>query len=203
MTKNTFIALIGFIVALPFLYLLMINLQPEDPILFHGVEVVTLDPADGTIITPSEADAEKNAPLLATFTSAFVEKITGKRINSTKGLELTIRTVSDTPQECDDNSQIPINAKYNVAETCAPYAFEKLKDEKKTAILIVPEERMIVFGSSGKNLVRVYHGELVGTYVSPDMTQSDRKYEACLARIMMYYAFGFDLEKTKTCIPQK
>jgi hypothetical protein len=128
-----------------------------------------------------------------------VEKMTGKKMTVAKNLELTINTVSDKIQECSADSSIPARATFNVAQMCAPFAFEKSKDEKKTALYVAPEERLIVFGKTGQNQARVYHHGMVATYDSADMTQSDRKYEACLVRIMMDFTIGLPLDETKTC----
>jgi hypothetical protein len=199
MNKNTVIAAIAVIVALPFIYLLLTALKGEELPRFGGREVVVIDPANGTIVVPSADDAKKGKPLTANFTNDFVEQITTKKMTNTNGLNLTLNIVSDNVQECAADSAIPDRAGFNVAQNCAPFAFEKSKETKKTALYVAPEEKLIVFGKSGQNHARVYHNGMVAAYDSADMTQSDRKYEACLVRIMMDYTMGFSLKDTMTC----
>lgn len=199
MNKNTIFAAIGVIVALPFIYLLYHAFKGEDLPRFRGREVVIIDAAYGKIDVPSAEDAKKGKPLTATFTRAFVEKVTAKKMTNTNGLNLVLNTVADNVQECGANSSIPARAAFNVAQMCAPFAFEKSTEAKKTALYVAPEEKLIVLGKSGQNHASVYHNGMIATYDSADMTQSDRKYEACLVRIMMDFTLGLPLNDTQTC----
>jgi hypothetical protein len=199
MNKNTIIAAVAMIVALPFIYLVLDSLKGDPLPRFRGREVVTIDSVNGTTVVPTAENAKKGEPLKATFTTAFVEQITTKKMTNTRGLELTIHTVTDKFQDCEADSAIPARAEFKVAQMCAPAAFEKTKDPKKTIFFMVPEEQFIVFGKSGENHTKVYHNGMVATYDSADMTQSDRKYEACLVRIMMDFIIGLPLDDTKTC----
>jgi hypothetical protein len=199
MNKNTVFGAIAVIVALPFIYLLLTALKGDPLPRFNGREVVVIDADSGTITVPSAEDAKQGMPLTATFTKAFVERTTGKKLARNKNLDLTLNTVSDKIQECGIESSVPARAGFNVAEMCAPFAFEKSKEPKKTALYVAPEERLIVFGKSGQNQVRVHHHGMIATYESSDMTQSDRKYEACVVRIMMDFVIGLPLDEAKTC----
>ncbi len=199
MNKNTVIAAIAVIVAMPFIYLLLTALKGDPLPRFNGREVVVVEPDSGTINVPSAEDAKKGVALTATFTKAFVEQITGKKLSRNKNLDLTLNTISDQIQECGIDSSVPARATFSVAQMCAPFAFEKSKEPKKTALYVAPEDRLIVFGKSGQNQARVHHHGMIATYDSADMTQSDRKYEACLVRIMMDYIIGLPLDEAKTC----
>lgn len=199
MNKNTVFAAIAVIVALPFIYLLLTALKGDPLPRFNGREVVVIDADSGAINVPAAEDAKKGMPLTATFKAAFVEKISGKKVAGSKDLELTLNTVSERIQDCGADSSIPARASFNVAQMCAPFAFEKSKEEKKTGLFVAPEDKLIVFGKTGQNHVRVYHSGMIATFDSGDMTQSDRKYEACLVRIMMDFTIGLPLKDTLTC----
>jgi hypothetical protein len=199
MNKNTIIAAVAFIVALPFIYFIFASMQSDPLPRFLDQEVAVVDPANGTIIAPSEEEALAGKPLTAKFTSSFIARTTAKKMTNTNGFDLTINSVLDSLQNCEAESAVPARASFNLAEMCAPFAFEKSKNPKKTSLFMAPEEQLIVFGQSGENLTRVYHKGLVATYSSADMTQSDRKYEACLVRIMMDFIMGFPLDEAKTC----
>jgi hypothetical protein len=199
MNKNTLIAAIAFIIALPVIYLVLVSMQSDPLPRFLGQEVASIDAANGTINVPTEVEASAGKPLTATFTSAFIARTTTKKMTNTKGFDLTVNSVLDAVQDCEAENAIPARANFKVAEICAPSAFENSKNAKKTALFIVPEEQLIVFGQSGENQTRVYHRGLVATYNSADMTQSDRKYEACLVRIMMDFIMNLPLDEAKTC----
>jgi hypothetical protein len=200
MNRNTVVIAIAVIVVMPFIYLLLNAFKGEELPKFRGREVVVIDPGNGTIDVPSAADAAAGKPLTASFTNAFVEQVTSKKMTNTKALNLTLHTISEKFQDCGENSTIPEKAGFKVAQMCAPFAFEKLADAKKTALFIEPTDHFVVFGKSGQNAVRVYHSGMIATYDSADMTQSDRKYEACLVRIMMDYLLNLPLDDSKTCV---
>lgn len=199
MNKNTIIAAVAIIIALPLVFVILNSFKSDPLPRFRGREVVVIAPADGTITVPSAVEAKKGEPLLANFTSSFVERITTKKMTNTKGLNLTINTVSEAIESCEAESAVPARAPFKVAQMCAPAAFEKIKDPKKAAFFMVPEEQLIVFGQSGANHTKVYHNGMIATYDSADMTQSDRKYEACLVRIMMDYAIGLKPNEADAC----
>jgi hypothetical protein len=202
MNKNTIIGALAVIAVLPFLYLFLNAFKGEELPRFRGREVVQIDTSQGTIVVPSSADAAKGAPLTASFPSSFIEQVTTKKMTNSKGLALTLHTISGKLQDCEAQSAIPAQARFEIAQMCAPFAFENFKDAKKTALFVVPEEQLIVFGKSGQNQARVYYNGMVATYESADMTQSDRKYEACLVRIMMDFIIGLPLDNAKTCAVQ-
>jgi hypothetical protein len=199
MNKNTIIAAVAAIIALPFIYILLNALKGEELPRFRGREVVVIDAANGTIVVPTAEAATKGEPLKATFAKSFVEQITSKKVNSGRDLELTINTVSGKIQECEAESVIPARAPFSTAQMCAPFAFEKSKEVGKTALFIAPEEKLIVRGKSGQNHAHVYHNGMVATYDSGDMTQSDRKYEACLVRMMMDFTIRIKPDADNPC----
>ncbi len=201
MNRNSIITAIAVIIFLPFVYLAYEAFKGDPPPRFHGEVVTMLDPVDGTLTVPSAADEKNGAPLTVKVTSAYVEKVTGKKALNAKGLEFAMHVVSERLQECDEESKIPAKASLRLATLCAPVAFEKMKDPNKTMVLIDPVEQLVVLGSKGKNQAFVFHNGMNATYMSADMTQSDRKYEACLVRILMDDIRHLDLTQAKTCMP--
>ncbi len=203
MNQKTIIAAIAVILLVPVLFLIINSFEGEPVRNFHGKTVTEIDPADGLTVVATEAENKKGVPLRAQFNAAFVEKITGKRPPHSNGLDLTINLPSRKIQECDANSAVPPLAGLDLTNLCAPFAFQNSKDPKKTALYIAPEEFLFVFGSVGKNQVRLFHHDMVATYTSPDMTQSDRKHEACIVRIMMDYLINPKLAALQDCTPNK
>ncbi len=191
MNRNTVIGLVGVIAVLPLFYVLDNALFPAGPEYgFRGHAITPVSEANGTVTVPTLEEDAKGATLHAVFKPAFLEKMAGAKPPNPNGLDMTVDNSSDTVGACTQDGKIPAHAGFTIAKSCAESDFAAWKMDKKGAVVVDPTLQMIVFGATGNNLVRVYHNGLIATYVSPDMVQTDRKKEACIAGIMLDHLMG-------------
>jgi hypothetical protein len=190
---------IAFIVALPLVYLLLNGIQTEEKRSFRGREIVTLNAADGSVVVPTKSENKKRIPMLATLKPAFLEKIAGIKPPSPNNLELTINSVVQDIGSCAPEGTTPEGASFDVAVMCAAADFANAKLDKRTALFVDNDARLIVLGDSGKNQARVYHGGMIASYLSPDMTQGERKHEACIVRAALDYLTNTTPDPDKLC----
>jgi hypothetical protein len=200
MNSRAVIGIIALLVMLPVLYLVFDQLIPEVPeYSFRGHLITPVHEANGQVTVPTVEEDEKGATLHATFKPAFLEKMSGVKPPNPNGLDITVDGVDDNTRTCTEQGKIPAKASFTVAKNCAAADFAAWKSEKKGALLVDPEQHIIVFGASGNNLVRAYHDDMIATYTSPDMIQSDRKKEACTVRMMLDHLIGKKPEEGANC----
>jgi hypothetical protein len=200
MNSRAVIGIIALLISLPLLYLLFDQLIPEVPeYSFRGHLITPLHEANGQVTVPTVEEDEKGATMHATFKPAFLEKMTGVKPPNPEGLDIIVDGVDDNTRSCTEQGKIPGKAGFEIAKNCAEADFAAWKTDKKGALLVDPEQHIIVFGASGKNIVRSYHNNMVATYTSPDMIQSDRKKEACSVRMMLDHLIGKAPEEGVNC----
>ncbi len=191
MSRTTLIGIVALLFALPIFYVAMNVFMPQVPLhSFRGLVITPVHEANGQVTVPTIEEDEKGATMHATFKPAFLEKMAGVKSPNPAGLDITVDGISDDVRSCDAEGKIPAKASFAVAESCAAADFENWKTEKKGGLLVDPQQQLIVFGATSNNLARVYYNNLIATYTSPDMTQSDRKREACIARVMLDHLVG-------------
>jgi hypothetical protein len=190
MNPKLLIGALVVIIALPILYIFSSFYTPAPTFAFRGISIAPLQPNEGVITLPTIEEDEKGATMSATFKPGFIEKVTGLKSPNPDGLSLTIDSYADAVSACTDKGKIPAKADFKVATGCAEKDYSTWQSDKKTALLVDPDHKLIVFGASGNNLSRVYHNGMVATYTSPDMLQSDRKREACIVSAMLDKMLG-------------
>jgi hypothetical protein len=189
--RNTVIALIAVIVVMPLVYIIINIVFPDEPQhAFRGYAITPVLESYGTVTVPLAEDDQKGAPLRAKLKPVFLEKVAGMKSPNPNDLELTVDSVLESVGGCAPQGKIPDKAGFVVAKACVTTDFASWQAEKKAAPLVDDAQQMIVFGASGNNLVRVYHKNLVATYTSPDMVQSDRKKEACIVGVVLDHLTG-------------
>jgi hypothetical protein len=202
MSKTTLIGMLVLIAMLPMLYIGMYEIWPDEPIYtFRGQSIRQIHEANGKLTIPTVEEDEKGATMHATLKPAFIEKMSGVKSPNPSGLDMIIDGVADYVRTCTPQGKIPDKASFDFAKNCAAADFAAWKAEKKTAVFIDPQQQMIVLGASGNNLARVYYKNMIATYTSPDMTQSDRKREACIVRSMLDHLLGIDPPDALNCAP--
>jgi hypothetical protein len=173
------------IILMPIIYLLINGFSQEEELSFRGLDVREIAPEDGSLKIPNETENAAGVPLLATFTPAYIEKITGWKSMNPKGLALSLTSTANRDSACQQDGSIPLTASFKTAQKCAQAEFIKMNLPSQTAVFVSPEDTMIVFGNKGDNRVRLQHNTVIAAYSSPDMTQGNRKTEACIAKMMI------------------
>ncbi len=199
MNNRIIISAIIVLVFLPAVYYFLNMMNQEEGLAFRELTITAVAETDGQVTLPTESQDKLGATLHAVFKPAFLEKIAGIKSPNPNGLDMTVDSISSAIDNCTQQGKIPAKAVFDVAEKCAVGDFSTWKAEKKAALFVDPAERLIVFGNSGNNLARVYHNNLIATYVSPDMVQTDRKREACIVRAMLDFLVGRTPDPDASC----
>ncbi len=199
MNKATVIALVGVIVAMPMVYIVFNGIEKPDVFTFRGAPVQMVEPQNGTVIVPTETENQQAVPMRATLKSAFTEKTTGLKPPFADDLVLSINSVSNKVTTCLEDGTIPEQAHFELASTCAPAHFENMKLDRKTLLETDAKEQFIMLGATSNNQIKLYYKKLIATYVSKDMTQGDRKREACIVRIMLDHLLGQPANVEASC----
>ncbi len=200
MNRNTVIGLVAVIILMPLVYIFASFVFPDEPQYgFRGYNIRPVHPANGVVTVPTIEEDAKGATLHATFKPAFLEKMGGVKAPNPNGLDMTVDSIDDNVRACGEGGAIPSKAGFAIAKTCAEADFAAWKAEKKAALIVDAQQNMIVFGASNNNQVKLYHKNLVATYISPDMVQSDRKKEACIVRITLDHLIGIDQSADVNC----
>jgi hypothetical protein len=199
MNIKILIGAIVVIVLLPIVYIFSGFYTPAPTFAFRGLSIAPIEPNHGQITLPTIAEDEAGATMRAVFKPGYIEKVTGVKSPNPEGLDLSIDSYSDDIGSCLDKGKIPPKADFKVAAKCAEQDFASWQADKKTALLIDEEQKLIVFGASGNNQARVYHNGMIASYTSPDMLQSDRKREACIIGFMLDSMIGFPPKGDPVC----
>ena len=199
MNLRTLFAAAVVIVLMPIIYLVLNGFTREEELSFRGLEVRNIAPEDGSVKVPNETENAAGAPLKASFTPAYVEKVTGWKSINPKGLELALTTTANKDLPCEKDGSIPAGASFKTASKCAQAEFVKMSLPGKTAVFISPEDSLIVFGNKGDNRVRLQHNTVIATYSSPDMTQGERKTESCIVKMMVSHLLNASKVDTSIC----
>ncbi len=200
MNKNTVIALVGVIVAMPLVYLLLNGIESEEGHSFRGVSITALAPESGTLIVPTTSENKQGAPLRANLKPAFMESVSGLKLPFAEPLDISIDSISKKIGNCLEDGTVPPQANFEVATSCAEATFKQLQLDRKTTLQIVPEEQMLMFGATSNNQIKLYHNGVIASYTSKDMTQGDRKREACIVRIMTDHILGRTATVESSCV---
>jgi hypothetical protein len=199
MNTKAILGILAAIIALPIIYILSGFYTPAPTYAFRGLEIKPIEPSQGELTVPTVAEDEQGATMHAVFKPGYVEKITGVKSPNPAGLDLVIDATAAEIGSCTEKGKIPPKAEFNVAKSCAEKDFANWQAEKKTTLLVDPDQKLIVFGASGNNMARVYHNGMIASYISPDMLQSDRKREACIVSAMLDSLLGFPQDPDASC----
>jgi hypothetical protein len=200
MNRNTVIGLVVVIALLPLAYIFINVVFPDEPRhIFRGHSITPVLEAYGKVTVPTEEEDAKGATLHGVFKPVFLEKASGVKSPNPNDLDIMVDAVVEDVGGCTAQGMIPDKARFDVAKTCATAAFAAWKAERKAAPIVEEQQRMIVFGATGNNLVRLYHNDLIATYSSPDMVQSDRKKEACIVRKLLDHLIGAKPDPDANC----
>jgi hypothetical protein len=201
MTKTSFIVAIAVILAMPLVYILINGFEQEESLSFRGVPVITLDAQDGSLVVPTAAENKKGMAMRAKLSAAYVEKTTSLKLPFYEPLDLTIDSVSNKVTACAEDGSAPAQASFDLASTCADSSFQLMNLERKTELQVEPKDQIIVFGATAHNQVKLFYNNIIASYVSKDMTQGDRKREACIVRIMVDHLLGKPANVETSCTP--
>jgi hypothetical protein len=199
MNIKILIGAIVVIILLPVVYIFSGLYTPAPTFAFRGLTIAPIEPSQGVITLPTIAEDEAGATMRAVFKPGFIERITGVKPPNPQGLDLTIDSYSEEISSCAEGGKIPPRAEFKVAAKCAEQDFASWQAEKKTALFVDADQKLIVFGASGNNMARVYHNGMIASYISPDMLQSDRKREACIIGFMLDNMIGFPPKGDPVC----
>jgi hypothetical protein len=198
---NIRIILIAIVVLIitPVVFYFVSNMNTEEAHAFRQMTITPVLENDGKVTVPTVSEDQLGALLHATFKPAFLEKTTGVKSPNPNGLDITVDSISSAIGACTPQGKIPPKAVFDIAVKCAETDFTTWKAEKKTALFLDPTEHLIVFGATDNNLARVYHNNMIASYTSPDMLQSDRKREACIVRAMLDHLVGIKPDPDASC----
>jgi hypothetical protein len=201
MTKTSFIAAIAVILAMPLVYILLNGFEQEESLSFRGVPVITLEASDGSLVVPTAAENKKGVAMRAKLSAAYVEKTSGLKLPFYEPLDLIIDSVSNKVSACAEDGSTPAQASFDVAATCAESSFQLMNLERKTKLQVEPQDQFIIFGATANNQVKLFYNNIIASYVSKDMTQGDRKREACIVRILLDHLLGKPANVESSCTP--
>jgi hypothetical protein len=200
MNKKIVFGLVAFIAMLPILYLVLNGIETEEPRSFRGLPVLALAPESGTLVVPTESENKAGSPMQATINLAYAEKISGLKPPGNAPFALTLNSINRQLDKCSEDGTIPAQASYSLAANCAPAGFEKFVAEHKTALTVDAETKVIIFGATANNQIRLYHNGVIATYKSIDVTQTDRKRETCIVRILIDHLIGRPANSEASCL---
>jgi hypothetical protein len=195
-SKNTAIALVVAIILMPMLYFLLPGDELDTAYSFRGIAVRTLSVNEGMTTMPTSEQDALGAPLQASVKAPFLEKLGGVKAPNSAGLVFEVTPINDNLSDCAEKGKTTAFANFELSVRCSEKEFATMKLENKTQLQVDHEQQMLVYGNSGANAVRVFHKNLMISYTSPDMTQSERKREACLARAAVSHLMN---EEVSTC----
>ncbi len=200
MNHRSIFAVVAVLILVPFLYITYYRMNPVEPLrIFRGHEIAKVRESNGQVTVPTVEEDEKGATMHAIFKPEILEQISGVKSPNPQGLDFVVDSVDPLARECTAEKRIPAKATFDLAKNCATTDFASWKSEKKGALYIDPSQKMVMFGAGGNNLIRLYYNDMVITYTSPDMTQTDRKKEACTVRRMYDLLLGIAPDPKSTC----
>jgi hypothetical protein len=188
------------IAAIPIIYLFAVGYEPEEVRNFRGSPIREIAAAEGALFVPNESENKAGVPMKASLSLGLIEKVTGKRTANLKGFDLVVDSVDDKVIACGEDGTTPVKASFELASKCAPADYDNMKLDRRTALLVDPEAQFIVYGNGGSNPVRLHTGNVIINYTSQDMTQSERKDEACMVRMMVDYLLGKTPSRETSCL---
>ena len=202
MNLRALLAAAAVIIILPVIYLLLNIGADEEEYSFRGLTVRSIAPEQATIVVPSASENAAGQAMLAKFTPSYIETVTGWKTMNPKGLDLALTTANGKSATCNQDGSMPPTASFKLAQQCAQAEFVKMALPAPTVLFVSPEDALIVFGNKGDNRVRLYHDTVIATYSSPDMTQSERKTEACLVKMMISHLLNVEKVDASVCKPK-
>ena len=150
-------------------------------------------------MVPTESENKTGAPLLAKINLAYAEKISGLKPPGNAPLELILNSIDRPLNKCAEDGTIPAQASFELAAKCATVGFEKYNAERKTALEVDAASKVIIYGASANNEIRLYHEGVIATFKSIDVTQSDRKREICIVRILIDHLINRPANAEASC----
>jgi hypothetical protein len=199
MNPKLLIGAIAVIIALPILYILSGFYTPAPEFGFRGLKIAQIEPGQGELILPTIEQDQAGATMRAVFKPGYIEKIARVKSPNPAGLDLTIDSTSEAANACMADGKMLAKAEFTIAAQCAEKEYATWQADKKTALFVDADQKLIVFGATGNNLARVFHNGMVATYLSPDMLQSDRKREACIISVMLNHMIGSPVDEDAAC----
>jgi hypothetical protein len=190
MSKNSIIAAVIAILVMPVIYLVLNGLNQQPKFSFRGLPVMEIEPQNGELFVPNEVENQNAVPMRATLKASFVEKTSGLKLPFAEDLVLSVNSTVNRLDACLEDGTTPEQARFDLAARCSAAQFEKMVLERKTIVEVEPAEKFIVFGATSNNQIKLYYKNMIASYVSKDMTQGDRKREACIVRIMLDHLLG-------------
>jgi hypothetical protein len=190
MSKNSIIAAVIAIFVMPVIYLVLNGIDQQPKFSFRGLPVQEIEPQHGELFVPNEVENQNAVPMRATLKASFVEKISGLKLPFSEDLVLSVNSTINSLDACLEDGSTPEQARFDLAARCSAAHFEKMVLERKTIVEVEPAEKFILFGATSNNQIKLYYKNMIAAYVSKDMTQGDRKREACIVRIMLDHLLG-------------
>jgi hypothetical protein len=200
MNHRSIFGVIAVLILVPILFITYYRMNPVEPLrVFRGHEIAKVRESNGQVTVPTVEEDKNGATMHATFKPEILEKMSGVKSPNPEGVDFVVDSVDPLVRECTPEKRIPAKAPFDIARSCATTDFASWKSEKKGALFIDPLQKLIMFGAGGNNHMRIYHNDWIVTYISPDMTQTDRKKEVCIVRRMVDLLFGIAPDPQATC----